>query len=165
LSALLYAEVEARISRRTWSGCLSTNCIAARPPVEKPQEVHLAETQLVDQAVGVLYDVLRLQIVLRETARAPTAASEVEEDDVVVASQGLEAGEQVAVADVRAAVHDDQRRLAGPLTELADEQGDVADVHELLHAGSIPELADSQACTCPSPKSLTFTRTRQPLTR
>ncbi|HZX08873.1 MAG TPA: hypothetical protein VFF46_38385, partial [Kribbella sp.] len=35
-SANLYADVDASTSRRTCSGCVSTNCIAARPPVENP---------------------------------------------------------------------------------------------------------------------------------
>lgn len=57
------------------------------------EEVDLAQAELVDQQVRVLYDVLGLELFVREAAGAAAAAAEVEEYDVVVAGQGFEAGE------------------------------------------------------------------------
>src|SRR4051812_10563238 len=99
------------------------------------EQIDLAETEPLDQAMGVAYDVLRLQLVVGQASAAPPATAEVEQYDVVIAGQRLEPGQEIPVADVRAAVHHHQRRLLAALPELANEQRHVADIHErITHA-------------------------------
>jgi len=97
------------------------------------QKVHLTQGKLVDEAVGVLYDVLRLQGVVGQTAGAPATAAEVEEDDVVVAGEWLEPRHEVSVPDIRSAVHDDEGRLVAAYAELTHVQRDITEVNE--HSG------------------------------
>ncbi|GAA1580861.1 hypothetical protein GCM10009804_41820 [Kribbella hippodromi] len=104
------------------------NCRA--PAGGEAKEIHLAKVESFDQAVGVAYDELRLQLVVGQTARTPAAAAEVEQDNVMITRQRFETGKQIGVTDVGTAVNHHERRAIAALPELPDEQRHVPDIHQ-----------------------------------
>jgi hypothetical protein len=58
--------------------------------------------------MSVADDVFRLQRLDREPAAAPAAAAEVEENNMVISREGLEAWQQVAMTDIGAAMENYQ---------------------------------------------------------
>ena len=67
---------------------------------------------------------------------------------MVVAGEWLETGDEIAVADVRSAVHDNQRRLVGALPEILHEQRDLSDVDQHQLTLSFDDAEDGAVGGC-----------------
>ena len=113
--------------------------------------------------------VLGLQRIIWQSATTPPTTAEVEEHDVMITSQRLEPGEQVAVSDIRPAVQHQQRPLPGAAyTHLTDEDRHLVQpypglvAHELTVPDPALEWRPNTVCfgNPPSTRSCLFRPTR-----